>query len=317
MRPILVVGATGLLGSEICRLLCGSQHAVRGLVRPGSPRIEMLRRLGVDLAAGDLRDVRSLEAALRGVTTVISTASGAARRLPGDSLGRVDRDGQRALVDAARRGGARRFVFASLSPHLPRTTPLVRYKRQTEAAVRGSGMAWVIVQPSAFMETWLHRGAGFDVESGRVFVLGSGEAPVSWVSVRDVAQVMAGIANPDSGVSRTFVPVGGPHAITPLEAARIFDQEAGRRSTALRVPVPLARAAGFLTRPFDPALSSALGISARRAMAGDVVLPSELVGRLVPRPVTVWDHARATVRAARTERIPALVAGNGRDAGLC
>ena len=311
MRPILVVGATGLLGSEVCRLLCGSQHTVRGLVRPGSPRIEMLRRLGVDLVAGDLRDVRSLEAALRGVSTVISTASGAASRLPGDSLSHVDRDGQRALVDAARRGGARRFLFTSVSPHLRRTTPLVRYKRETEAAVRGSGMAWVIVQPSAFMEAWLGRGAGFDVESRRVFVLGSGEAPVSWVSVRDVAKVIAGIADPESGVSRTCVPVGGPDAVPPLEAARIFEREVGRHSTVLHVPVAVARAAGYLSRPFDPVLSSALGISAQRAVVGDVVLRSELVARLIQRPVTVRDHARATVRAALAERVRLLLRGTG------
>ena len=317
MRPILVVGATGLLGSEVCRLLCGSQHTVRGLVRPGSPRIEMLRRLGVDLVAGDLRDVRSLEAALRGVTTVISTATGAAGRLPGDSLRRVDRDGQRALVDAARRGGVRRFVFTSVSPHLTRTTPLVRYKRETEAVVRGSGMAWVIVQPSAFMESWLGPAAGFDAEAGRVFVLGSGEAPVSWVSVRDVARVIAGIANPESGVSRTLVPVGGPHSLPPLEAARIFVRETGRHSTVVHVPLAAARAASFLSRPFDPVLSSALGISAQRAVAGDVVLRSELVARLIPRPVTVWDHARASVRAARTERVRVLLRGTGGTRGLC
>lgn len=316
MRPILVVGATGLLGSEICRLLCGPQHAVRGLVRPGSPRIEMLRRLGVDLVAGDLRDVRSLEAALRGVTTVISTATGAAGRLPGDSLREVDRDGQRALVDAARRGGVRRFVFTSSSPNLTRATPLVRYKRGIEAAVRGSGMAWVIVQPSAFLESSFRRSAGFDVESGRAVVLGSGDAPVSYVSARDVARVIAAIAEPESGVSRACVPVGGPDAITPLEAVRIFEGEAGRRFTVLRVPASIARVAGFLTRAFDPVLSSALGMSAGRAVAGDVVPASDLVGSLVPQPVTVRDHARSVVRAALTERVRLLAAGNGRDADL-
>jgi uncharacterized protein YbjT (DUF2867 family) len=160
MRPILVVGATGLLGSEICRQLCGSQRAVRGLVRPGSPREELLRGLGVEVVAGDLTDQRSLEVACRGVMTVISTATGAARRLPGDGLRHVDRDGQRALVDAARRGAVRRFVYVSVSPNLPRAIPLVKFKREVEAAVKGSGLAWVIVQPSAFMESWLTPRAG-------------------------------------------------------------------------------------------------------------------------------------------------------------
>src|SRR5258705_71983 len=155
MRPILVAGATGLLGSEICRLLCGSKHLVRGLVRPGSPREELLHSFGVETVQGDLRDVRSLEVACQGVTTVISTATGTSRRLPGDSVRSVDRDGQRALVDAARRGGVRRFIFVSASPNLPRTIPLVRYKREIEASVRGSGMPWSIVQPRGPVWDWI------------------------------------------------------------------------------------------------------------------------------------------------------------------
>src|ERR1051326_4889735 len=117
MDSILVVGATELLGSEICRLLCGSRHKVRGLVRRGSPNEEMLQRIGVELVPGDLTDTPSLEAACRGVHTVASRPPAAPRRLPGDTLRRVDRDGQRALVEAAKREGVRRFVFASVSPN--------------------------------------------------------------------------------------------------------------------------------------------------------------------------------------------------------
>ena len=307
MRPILVVGATGLLGSEICRLLCGSRHTVRGLVRPGSPHEEMLRRIGVELVHGDLNDTRSLEAACRGVTTVVSTATGAARRLPGDSLRHVDRVGQRALVDAARRGGVRRFVYTSVSPNLPRTTPLVRYKREVEAAVKGSGMAWVVVQPSAFMETWLAGRSGFDVAAGKAAVLGSGEAPVSYVSRRDVAKVIAAVADSESGVSRSYLPVGGPDALTPLDAVRTFEEESGRHMTIVRAPSSLARGMSLLLRPFDPVLSSTLGIAAHMAVAGDVVEPSKTVWELNADPVTVRDHARSEARAALTERVRVLL----------
>src|SRR6266850_2079788 len=262
MRPILVAGATGLLGSEICRLLCGSKHLVRGLVRPGSPREELLHSFGVETVQGDLRDVRSLEVACRGVTTVISTATGTSRRLPGDSVRSVDRDGQRALVDAARRGGVRRFIFVSASPNLPRTIPLVRYKREIEASVRGSGMAWIIVQPSVLMETWFRRRAGFDVTSGKVALLGSGEAPVSYVSVRDVAKAVVGVVDAEREVTRTYLPLGGLETLTPFDAVRIFEEESGRQYTVLRVPALPAKAMSFPLWPFDPGLSSALGMAA-------------------------------------------------------
>jgi len=311
MRPILVVGATGLLGSDVCRMLRGSRHPVRGLVRPGSPRIEMLRGIGVELVYGDLNDPPSLETACRGVATVVSTATGAARRLPGDNLRNVDWIGHRTLVDAAHRAGVRRFVFTSVSPNLPRTTPLVRYKRETETTVKASGMGWVLVQPAPFMETWLTRRSGFDVSAGKAAILGSGEAPVSYVSRRDVAKVTAAVADPSSSVTRTYLPVGGPDELTLLDAARIFEEESGRRMTVLRAPSYLARGMGFLLRPFDPVLSSTMGIAVHMAEVGDVVEPTKTVRELNANPVTVRDHARATARAALTERVRVLLRGAG------
>ena len=52
---ILVVGATGMLGLEICRRLREQGRAVRALVRPGSPKESLLREIGVEIHHGDLR----------------------------------------------------------------------------------------------------------------------------------------------------------------------------------------------------------------------------------------------------------------------
>ena len=303
MRPILVAGATGLLGSEICRLLCGSKHQVRGLVRPGSPREDILHDYGVETVPGDLTDLHSLEAACRDVSTVISTASGIARRLPGDSLQSVDRDGHRALIEAARRGGVTRFIFVSASPNLPRTIPLVRYKRETESLIRKCGMAWIIVQPSVFMETWFTRRAGFDVTSGKAVILGSGEAPVSYASIREVARAMVGVLDAEPEVTRSYLPLGGPDSLAPLDAVRIFEEESGRRYTVLHAPSWLARGMSFLLKPFDPSLSSTLGMAAHLADHGDVVESPEPAWEWIMRPVTLRDFARYAVRAALTERV--------------
>jgi hypothetical protein len=54
MAPILVVGATGQLGTAAIDRLVGRGHVVRALVRPGSPR--EFPPNGVELAFGDLRD---------------------------------------------------------------------------------------------------------------------------------------------------------------------------------------------------------------------------------------------------------------------
>jgi uncharacterized protein YbjT (DUF2867 family) len=89
---ILVVGATGLVGSEVCQRLIRRGEPVRALVRATSSKekIEALRSSGVELCVGDLKEPLSIVDACRGVDAVISTASSTLSRQPGDSIHFVD-----------------------------------------------------------------------------------------------------------------------------------------------------------------------------------------------------------------------------------
>ena len=61
----LIAGSTGLLGSEICRLLRKEGKPVRALVRATSDqnKIDHLRKCGAELIQGDLRERASLDTA--------------------------------------------------------------------------------------------------------------------------------------------------------------------------------------------------------------------------------------------------------------
>jgi uncharacterized protein YbjT (DUF2867 family) len=54
----LVVGATGTLGSEVCRQLAAKGKLVRGLVRITSDpeRVDQLRSYGVEIVEGNVCD---------------------------------------------------------------------------------------------------------------------------------------------------------------------------------------------------------------------------------------------------------------------
>ena len=101
---ILVAGASGLLGREICRALADRGERVRALVRSSSPGKSEVAALGAEIAEGDLRDPAGLPAICRGVETVLTTANGQNRRVPGDSLTATDRapSASRAQVGSGR-----------------------------------------------------------------------------------------------------------------------------------------------------------------------------------------------------------------------
>jgi NADH dehydrogenase len=233
---ILVAGATGYLGTEICRLLRERDSDVRALVRRTSApeKVERLRALGVELATGDLKDPGSLDKACRNVDTVISTASCTISRQPDDSIRSVDRDGQLALVDAAVSNGVERYLFVSFSGNLDLECELQSAKRTVERAVRESGMTYTILRPSFFAEIWLSPAFGFDVEHGAARIFGTGDQRMSWISLSDVARVT--VACIDHPSARNAVFELGGEAVSPNELISDVERRTGRPMTVERVP---------------------------------------------------------------------------------
>jgi len=291
---ILVVGATGMLGLEICRRLREQGRAVRGLVRPGSSRESLLRDLGVEIHHGDLRTPPTVAPACDGVTTVVSTATAMGAKEKGLTLRAVDRDGQLALVELARLRGVKAFVHLSASPHLRPTAPLIRYKREVEHAVRASGMRWTIVQPSAFMDVWFSALLGWDHVTGRATIFGPGTAPVSWICVADVA-VHACAAIDDERVANVELPLGGPENLSTRQVVRIFEQVSGRPYSVRRVPRPVLAALAPIVAAFDEAVGSGMSLGAQTA-AGDVI--DSPLQRALDLPLTsLRDYATRVLRA--------------------
>jgi uncharacterized protein YbjT (DUF2867 family) len=293
-QVILVVGATGLLGLEICRRLRAQDRAVRGLVRRGSPKETLLRELGVEIVHGDLRTPPTVAPACEGVTTVVSTATAMGAKDRSLSLRNVDRDGQLALVELARLRGVRSFVYLSASPNLRRSAPLVRYKRDVERAVRTSGMRWTIVQPSAFMDVWFSSLLGWDHVTGRAMIFGGGTAPVSWICVDDVAaHVHAAIS--DERVANTELPLGGPETLSPRQVVKIFEQVSGRPYSVRRVPRPVLNVMAPVAAMFDEAIGSGMSMGAQ--LSGGDVIDSPLQRELDLPLTTVRDYATRVLRA--------------------
>ena len=292
---ILVVGATGLLGHAICEQLRRRGAPVRVLVR-SEAKAARLQAIGCAAMRGDLKDPSSLARACAGVTTVVTTANAMLSREPGDSFERVDRDGTNALVRAARTGGATHVVFTSVSPLLPPDNPFVRCKRAAEDAVRASGMTWTILQPTAFME--IHAGplGGWDFERGRARITGSGRAPLSYVSVADVA-AFAAEAVFNSAATNRAIRLAGPEPLSSLDSVAIAERVTGRRFRLQRVPVPALRVMAAMLRPVTAPLASLFRMLIAME-GGEIVDMAPVVRDFGVRQTSFEDYVRRTVAAA-------------------
>jgi uncharacterized protein YbjT (DUF2867 family) len=237
MKKILVVGATGHLGMEVCRQLRGAGWSVSGLVRSSSSpdRITALRALGVQHVEGDLKDRSSVGRALKSIDTVISTASSTLSKHQGDSIQSVDNKGQSGLVDAAVEAGVGQFIYVSF-PEMEGNFPLQDAKRAVEAKLKASGMTYTILQPTFFSEIWLSPAVGFDFPNAKATVYGDGKKKISWIAIRDVAAFAAASVGSAIAENKT-IELGGPEALSPLEVIAIFEKASGRKFEINHVPV--------------------------------------------------------------------------------
>ncbi|GBQ02583.1 dehydrogenase [Streptomyces spongiicola] len=108
---VLVTGASGFLGSHIVDACLRAGDTVRVLVREESDLSRLRTVAGVEFAYGDLRDTASLRRAAEGVDVVHHSAARVSDRGTRAQFRDENVRGTERLMAAARRGGARRFVF--------------------------------------------------------------------------------------------------------------------------------------------------------------------------------------------------------------
>jgi len=235
----LIVGSTGMLGGEICRLLAAKGCPVKGLVRTTSDqaKVAALKELGIQVVEGDLRDRASLEVACQGVTAVISTVSSMPFSYkPGENdIHTVDTEGAIKLIEAAKSAGVKHFIYTSFSGNLDLDFPLRNAKRFVEKNLKDSGLTYTILRPSCFTEVWLSPAVGFDAANAKATIYGSGTTPISWISFLDVAKfAVESLTNP-AAVNATLE-LGGPEPLSPLQVVQIFEKVIGKTFEVQHVP---------------------------------------------------------------------------------
>ena len=240
-KPVLVVGATGFLGMEICRQLVATHKAVKALVRLSSDpeKVKALENLGIETVHGDIKDRSSLDDAFINVDQVISTASSTLSKITGDSIETVDRLGQLNVVDAAQKAGVKKFVYISF-PESPEQFPLQDAKRSVEDALIKSGMDYTILRPTFFMEIWLGPYLGFDIRNHKATVYGHGVNKVSFISLKDVAR-FAVLSLDNDKTKNQVIDLGGPEALSPLEVIRMAENACGKSFELQYVPEEVIR----------------------------------------------------------------------------
>jgi uncharacterized protein YbjT (DUF2867 family) len=291
----LVVGATGLLGTEICRRLASAGKPFKAMVRATSDpaKKDVLKQLGGGLVEADLKDRASLDRACEGTTAVITTPTAILSQHPGDTFDTVDLHGQIQLIDAARAAKIGHYIFVSISGNLLKDgdNPLVDAKRAVENYLQQSGLPYSILRPTFFMEIWLSPHLGFDFANAKATIYGSGQNKTSYISLQNVADfAVESLSNP--AARNAVIELGSPEAFSQLEVVRMFEEIIGRTFEKQFVSEEALRARkAAATNPVEQTFAD-LTLAAAR---GDTIEMGEIFGNFSIRPRSVRDYAKAVM----------------------
>jgi dihydroflavonol-4-reductase len=109
---VLITGATGFIGSHLCRALAKAGYTTRALIRSTSS-LSLIEDLDLDLAVGDLMDPGSLEAAMRGIEVVIHCGAEVGGWRDRESMVASHIVGTENILNALARSDARRLLYTS------------------------------------------------------------------------------------------------------------------------------------------------------------------------------------------------------------
>jgi len=206
---VLIVGATGGTGQAAVEQALDKGYMVRVLVRD-KERASTLFGDRVTYVVGDVREPRTLRAAMRDVQYVISAVGSSGARDPENSPELVDYGGVKALAEAARVARVQHFVLTS---SMGVTNPenrlnqildnILIWKLKGETALRATGVPYTIVRPGG-----LTNDPGG--QQGLKVMQGDPKEVTGKISRADVASVLVNALGRRDALGKTFEVISDP-----------------------------------------------------------------------------------------------------------
>ncbi|MEO7261149.1 MAG: NAD(P)H-binding protein [Jatrophihabitantaceae bacterium] len=301
---VLVTGASGFIGSHLCRALELAGHRVRAMTR----HPDSYTGAGQPMA-GDVGEPSSLRQPLAGVDVAYYLV----HSLDSAEFEDVDARAARAFGAAAAEAGVRRIIYlGGLGAEDQRLSAHLRSRRAVESLLGQAGVPVTVLRAAVVIG---HGGISWEITRQLVDHLPVMIAP-RWVSTRTqpialadvVRYLVAVLAAPES--TGQVYEIGGPEVLRYIDmlqrAARIQHK---RMLPVLPVPLLTPRlSSAWLALVTDVNLATARNLV--DSMTTEVVVRQNSIQRLAPGPTIGYDESVRLALAAR--RAAAGKDGEGR-----
>ena len=292
---VVVTGATGQLGRLVVENLLQRGIPARDITAAGrdTTKIKDLADRGVRVRAIDYDDPATLDDAFRGAARILLISASEVGQ-------RVRQHGN--AIDAAVRAGTGLLAYTSIANADTTTLRLAAEHQATEAALRASGLDYVLLRHSWYLENYtaqipaiLQQGSlAGSAGDGRVSAATRADYAAAAAAVLSSAVLSSAVLGSDGqadGAGRVYE-LGGDQAFTLAEVAAEISAQAGQPVSYRDLPVEeytrLLVSVG-LPEPAAEIIADADGGLAR----GELYVGGGQLRQLIGRPTTTLHDAVA------------------------
>lgn len=213
-ETILVVGASGTVGSELVSLLKAEGHQVRTTTSKEPKTADAVK---IDIATGE-----GVHKAFEGVEKAFLLSP------PGyaDHYKMLS-----PLIQEAKRRGLKKVVLmTAMGANADENSGF----RRAEIELEKSGLNYNIVRPNWFMQNFNTFWIGGIQQFGKI-LLPAGQAKTSFIDAKDISAVVAKLLTSDKFANRDF-DITGPEAIDHAAVARALSEVSGKNIVYEDIP---------------------------------------------------------------------------------
>lgn len=206
---ILVLGATGNVGSELVSQLLQGGESVRALVREDNADLPA----AAEAVKGDLNEIDTIDPALAGAQAMFMLSGYPDRP---ELLGRAQDAGLEHIV----------LLSAGSAENGNPENAVARYHMDSEADVRASGLGWTVLRPNSFFSNALRWRS--QLEEGNLVRLPFADVAVAANDPFDIAAVAAEALIHPKAHDEKIYRLSGPAPLLPGEQVEILGSALGR-----------------------------------------------------------------------------------------
>ncbi len=279
---IVIAGATGHLGRLVVENLLQRDVPAGDITAAGrdTTKIKDLADRGVRVRAIDYDDPASLDDAFRGAARILLISA--------SEVGQRARQHGHA-IDAAAAAGAGLLAYTSIAHADTTTLRLAAEHQATEAALRASGLDYVLLRHSWYLENYTAQIPAI-LQQGSL-AGSAGDGRVSAATRANYAAAAATVLTSDGQAGRVYE-LGGDQAFTLAEVAAELSAQAGQPVSYRDLPVD--EYTRLLVSVGLPQQAAATIADADRGLArGDLYVGGGQLRQLIGRPTTTLRDAVA------------------------